>query len=45
MPIDEWFAKARDKGVDTRFWTVLQESFFYSYLRKKVSLSQHKTLN
>ena len=45
LPIDEWFTPQRDEGVNPRFWTILQESFHASYLRRRVSLSMQKKIN
>ena len=37
--IDEWFPQVRDEGVDYMFYTILQESFFHSYVKNKVKFS------
>lgn len=44
VPVEEWFPEVREEGIDPRFWTVVQESFYRSFGRKSVQLSQHRTL-
>jgi hypothetical protein len=43
VPEEQWFPRGRDDG-DPRFWTVLQESFYVSYVHRGSQLSQHKML-
>ena len=40
----EWFSLARDEKVNQYFWTTLQESFYASYMKKRVRLSDHRYL-
>jgi hypothetical protein len=43
VPEDEWFPCGRE-DCDPHFWTILQESFYTSYVRKGSQLSQHRML-
>jgi hypothetical protein len=43
VPEDEWFPCGLE-DCDPRFWTILQESFYASYIRRGSQLSQHRML-
>jgi hypothetical protein len=43
VPKDQWFPRGREK-CDPRFWTILQESFYASYVHRGSQLSQHMML-
>jgi hypothetical protein len=40
---DQWFPCGREE-CDPRFWTILQESFYASYVHRGSQLSQHRML-
>lgn len=39
-----WWPAEREARVDSRFWSILQESFYYSYHRIGVRFSEHRVL-
>jgi hypothetical protein len=39
----QWFSRGREE-CDPRFWTILQESFYASYVHRGPQLSQHRML-
>jgi hypothetical protein len=43
VPEDQWFRRGR-KECDPRFWTILQKSFYTSYIHWGSQLSQHRML-
>jgi hypothetical protein len=43
VPEEQWFPHGREDG-DPRFWTILQESFYTSYVHHGSQLSQHRML-
>jgi hypothetical protein len=43
--MEEWQPQPRDTTVDSRFWTVLQASFYESYRRRGHMLFPHKVLD
>ncbi|CAO2192892.1 unnamed protein product [Urochloa humidicola] len=45
VPVQKWFPDERDEFVNPRFWTILQESFHVSYMRRGVKLFDHRMLN
>jgi hypothetical protein len=40
---EQWFLRGRE-DCDPRFWTILQESFYTSYVHRGSQLSQHRML-
>jgi hypothetical protein len=40
---DQWFSRGREE-CDPRFWTILQESFYASYVHRGSQLNQHRML-
>ena len=42
---ETWFPEQRDIGVDCRFHTLLQESFYHAYCQMDIKLSEHKMLH
>lgn len=40
-----WFPEQRDIGVDRRFHTLLQESFYHAYCQMDIKISEHKMLH
>jgi hypothetical protein len=38
---DQWFPRGREE-CNPRFWTILQESFYASYVHRGSQLSQHR---
>lgn len=45
--VDErtWFPDRQDDRVDPRFYTLLQEAFYYAYIRVGVRFSEHRLLH
>jgi hypothetical protein len=43
VPEEQWFPRGREE-CDPRFWTILQESFYGSYVHRGSQLSQHRML-
>jgi hypothetical protein len=43
--IEEWQPQPRDTTIDTRFWTVLQASFYESYRHRGHMLFPHRILD
>jgi hypothetical protein len=43
VPEDQWFPRGREE-CDPKFWTILQESFYASYVHQGSQLSQHRML-
>jgi hypothetical protein len=43
VPEDQWFPHGHEE-CDPRFWTILQESFYTSYVHRGSQLSQHRML-
>jgi hypothetical protein len=43
VPKKQWFPWGRE-DCDPRFWTILQESFYASYVHRGSQLSQHRML-
>jgi hypothetical protein len=43
VPEDQWFPRGREE-CDPRFWTILHESFYASYVHRGSQLSQHRML-
>jgi hypothetical protein len=43
VPEDQWFPRGHEE-CDPRFWTILQESFYASYIHRGSQLSQHRML-
>jgi hypothetical protein len=43
VPEEQWFLCGRE-DYDPMFWTILQESFYASYVHRGSQLSQHKML-
>ena len=39
---EQWFPEQRDVGVDRRFHTLLQESFYHAYCELDIKISEHK---
>jgi hypothetical protein len=39
-----WWLAEREARVDSRFWSILQKSFYYSYHRTGVRFSEHRIL-
>ena len=44
-PPETWFPEQRDVGVDRRFHTLLQESFYHAYCQMDIKISKHKMLH
>jgi hypothetical protein len=44
VPEDQWFPRGHEES-DPRFWTILQESFYASYVHRGSQLSQHRMLH
>src|SRR6185503_7728492 len=42
---ETWFPEQRDIGVDRRFHTLLQESFYHAYCQMDIKISEHKMLH
>jgi len=42
---EQWFPEQRDVGVDRRFHTLLQESFYHAYCQLDIKISEHKMLH
>jgi len=42
---ETWFPEQRDVGVDRRFHTLLQESFYHPYCLMDIKISEHKMLH
>ena len=42
---EQWFPEQRDVGVDRRFYTLLQESFYHTYCQLDIKISEHKMLH
>ena len=42
---ETWFPEQRDFGVDRRFHTLLQESFYYAYCQMDIKISEYKMLH
>ena len=42
---ETWFPEQRDVGVDRRFHTLLQESFYHAYCQMDIKISEHKMLH
>ena len=42
---ETWFPQQRDIGVDRRFHTLLQESFYHAYCQMDIKISEHRTLH
>ena len=42
---ETWFPSSRDVGVDCRFYTLLQESFYTAYRQLDVTISEHRRLH
>ena len=42
---ETWFPEQRDSGVDRRFHTMLQESFYHAYCQMDIKISEHKMLH
>ena len=45
MTPEQWFPEQRDVGVDRRFHTLLQESFYHAYCELDIKISEHKMLH
>lgn len=43
--IEEWHPIPRDPRIDSRFWTVLQASFYETYRRKGHRIFPHRVLD
>jgi hypothetical protein len=43
VPEEQWFPRGRE-DCDPKFWTILQESFYASYVHRGSQLSQHRML-
>jgi len=45
VTLETWFSEQRDVGVDHRFHTLLQESFYHAYCQMDIKISEHKMLH
>jgi hypothetical protein len=43
VPEDQWFPHGHEE-CDPRFWTIMQESFYASYVHRGSKLCQHRML-